>query len=728
MTTFHGPMRFIQKTAVKKGSTGILACAKKSRKFMRRQECLCYLAIALLCFFAGCSKTPEDHARVAKSGAAHEKRKMAVETLIDQTLLADVAANASRSDTRAEAARKLTDSKLLADVARTTRDSEVASVLVEKITDPQTLAMLVREAVSDYTRVAAACALNDQTALAEFARNRKDLGVRRKAIEKLTDQGVLAEIALEKGAMDSIRMLALDKLDDQQTLAKIVMHDHNENMRTKALVRISDQHLLGEIAKVEDGAKARRAAPREFGARVDGRSELARMGREKLVERFARDATNKITDQAILADIATNAGYVDVRKSALKKITDQRLLLGIMRPVKKTDDDLSARSETIQIMHAAFRGITDQELLAEIVLNDVRYDNFHYKNAQSEIRRSAFDKVTDQKLLARIARSAPEESTRIKAAERLSDTRTLADIAGGDDDDNVVWNAVARMESDQQALATLARSGNMKARLLAVWRLDDRALLAGIAANDADEPVRNAASAKLAGKLQSAAPENIFNLIRDGKLLVQVRSGLNQGDYASAYAHLRKTVPWRLDVLIPAGICYVSQNKTVSDMIGTRDEVVALKDADGLGSCTILTAYTNMRKRIPARNETVPFALGGPSENPELMKLAVILGATGRDVSYATRQAAVWIVTDNANGHDFQNLILKTTRYDAASRGNITESSRMIFDHDAAGAMRLCATSGIDIKTKRIWRDRHAIHAGLEPGELKNWLEDCMKP
>lgn len=722
------PMRFIQKTAVEKGGTGIPACAKKSRTFVRGQECLCCLAIAILCFFAGCSKTPEDHARIAKSGAAHEKRKMAVEALTDQALLADVAANASRSGTRVEAARKLTDPGLLADVARTTRNPEVASVVVEKITDSQTLATLVREAASDYTRVAAAGALGDQAALAELARNRRDIGIRRNAIEKLTDQGALAEIALEKGTMDSIRMLALDKLDDQRALAKIAMHDHNETMRRKALVRISDQHLLGEIAKVEDGAKARRAAPREFGARVDGRSELATMSREKMVERFARDAAKKITDQAILADVAANAGYVDVRKSALKKITDQRLLLGIMRPAEKTDDDLSSRSETIQIMHAAFRGITDQELLAEIVLTDVSYENFHYKNARSEIRRDAFEKVTDQKLLARIARNATDESTRIKAVERLSDTGALVDIAGGDDGDNVVWNAMARMESDQQALAVLARSGNMRARLLAVWRLDDRELLAGMAANDADELVRKAASAKLAGKLQSAAPENIFDLIKDGKLLVEIQSGLNHGGYASAYAHLRKTVPWRLDVLIPAGTCYISQNKTVSDMIGTRDEVVAMKEADGSGNRTILTAYLNIRKRIPDRNETIPFALGGLSGNPDLMKLSRVLGATGREVSYATRQAAVWIVTNNANRHDFQNLILKTTRYDGVGRGHITESSRMIFDPEAAGAMRLCATAGIDIKIKRIWHDRHTIHAGLEAGELKNWLEDFMKP
>jgi len=48
----------------------------------------------------------------------------------------------------------------------------------------------------------------------------------------------------------------------------------------------------------------------------------------------------------------------------------------------------------------------------------------------------------------------------------------------------------------------------------------------------------------------------------------------------------------------------------------------------------------------------------------------------------------------------------------------------MIYGPEAARAMRLCSKASIDVRVKRIWHSRAEILAELEPGELKDWLEN----
>ena len=73
-------------------------------------------------------------------------------------------------------------------------------------------------------------------------------------------------------------------------------------------------------------------------------------------------------------------------------------------------------------------------------------------------------------------------------------------------------------------------------------------------------------------------------------------------------------------------------------------------------------------------------------------------------------QAAIWIVTDNANYDQLGTLVY-------------TGGGRVIDEEDTAKALKLLAQAGIDVKSKRIWLDRHRILAGITDNELKSWLE-----
>jgi hypothetical protein len=77
-------------------------------------------------------------------------------------------------------------------------------------------------------------------------------------------------------------------------------------------------------------------------------------------------------------------------------------------------------------------------------------------------------------------------------------------------------------------------------------------------------------------------------------------------------------------------------------------------------------------------------------------------------VTYDVKQAAVWIVTDDASYSALGILV----------RG----SARVIGAADAARAMQLHEQAGLNIASKAIWQDRKDILDDLEDGELKRWL------
>lgn len=85
-------------------------------------------------------------------------------------------------------------------------------------------------------------------------------------------------------------------------------------------------------------------------------------------------------------------------------------------------------------------------------------------------------------------------------------------------------------------------------------------------------------------------------------------------------------------------------------------------------------------------------------------------------VDTATRQAAVWIVTDNADYSDLGILVASQFGFGG---------SRVIKELEAAHAMWICDEAGIDITQKAIWKDRRRIISGLKDDRrgLRTWLE-----
>jgi len=102
---------------------------------------------------------------------------------------------------RIRAVEKLIDQARLTDIAKSDSDWEMRHAAVERLTDQALLAHIAKRDVTPGVRRAAVenPNLTDQSVLAEIAKTDSSDGVRREAVWKLTDDAVLADITKTDG-------------------------------------------------------------------------------------------------------------------------------------------------------------------------------------------------------------------------------------------------------------------------------------------------------------------------------------------------------------------------------------------------------------------------------------------------------------------------------------------------------------------------------------------------
>lgn len=126
-------------------------------------------------------------------------------------------------------------------------DTDVRTAAVNKILDQVILEDIARKAGIWDVRDAAANTLNDKTLAAsinvDLAKNDNDMYMRAGAVEKLSDQDLLTYIA--KNEKESyVRSLAVKKLSDQTVLLDIIQNDKNSIVRVEAIKKLTDKLSL----------------------------------------------------------------------------------------------------------------------------------------------------------------------------------------------------------------------------------------------------------------------------------------------------------------------------------------------------------------------------------------------------------------------------------------------------------------------------------------------------
>jgi hypothetical protein len=204
---------------------------------------------------------------------------------------------------------------------------------------------------------------------------------------------------------------------------------------------------------------------------------------------------------------------------------------------------------------------------------------------------------------------------------------------------------------------------------------------------------------------------DIVDLIAEKKIEIEAKgSGIQ-----SVRLRIRRLVPYPITVRVPVGSYLVASRRYAQNMVTTAEGKVVLA-AEDWRSVSVAAACANRPRDIPGGGDT--FSVQRSPHQEELAQLMPVLDKAG--VTYATRQAAVWIVTDNASYSDLGILVTR-------SQFQAFGGTRTIRETETARAMKICTEAGIDVTRKRIWNDRSTIFQGLADGDLRKWFEEKMR-
>ncbi len=198
----------------------------------------------------------------------------------------------------------------------------------------------------------------------------------------------------------------------------------------------------------------------------------------------------------------------------------------------------------------------------------------------------------------------------------------------------------------------------------------------------------------------------IVEALRKNKVEIEVTgSGIED-----VKLRIRRITDHPLKITLPIGTYFVCRGSS-QNMVGRKEKIITLNN-DEWQNFWIPAACANRSRDIP--NDKESFDIQRSPNQADLIKMMPVLEKS--NVSYGVEQAAVWIVTDNADYGDLGTLVQR-------SQFQIYGGTRVIQEYEAAMAIKICDEAGINIKTKSIWADVPMIIKGLKDNNLKRWLE-----
>ncbi|HEY2956329.1 MAG TPA: hypothetical protein VGK89_13910 [Candidatus Eisenbacteria bacterium] len=222
-----------------------------------------------------------------------------------------------------------------------------------------------------------------------------------------------------------------------------------------------------------------------------------------------------------------------------------------------------------------------------------------------------------------------------------------------------------------------------------------------------ESPFTPVARAWLSGFASDRKRIDIVDAIEQGKLEVKIEgSGIRTVDLS-----VRRLTDYPIRLRIPAGSFFVAQSDA-QNMVSRSSLTVWLEDQEWT-HVEIPAACANRTRPIPRERDS--FTVRRSAHQEELVRVVPLFAKSG--ASFEVQQAAVWIVTDDA---DYEALGILVER----PYWQIQGGTRVIREADAARAMRLIDQAGLDITRKAIWRDRATILGNLATGPLRDWLRD----
>lgn len=196
---------------------------------------------------------------------------------------------------------------------------------------------------------------------------------------------------------------------------------------------------------------------------------------------------------------------------------------------------------------------------------------------------------------------------------------------------------------------------------------------------------------------------DIVDLVNQQKIEVATQGS----SIRAVHVRMRPVASGNIRVIIPVGTFFASSSSSVQNMVTTREQSVVLKQKSWT-TVSVPAACANRTRDIPEKNDT--FEVQRSPDQEELRRVSPFLRQAG--AHYATEQAAVWIVTDDASYEDLGILQ--------------NNGSRVIEAEEVIAALRILDAAGIDITRKQIWKDIWDLIPHLKNGKTKKWIHQWL--
>ena len=209
----------------------------------------------------------------------------------------------------------------------------------------------------------------------------------------------------------------------------------------------------------------------------------------------------------------------------------------------------------------------------------------------------------------------------------------------------------------------------------------------------------------LASEAQAALTDDgrdVLDLLNERKIQI-VATGVDIQNISLAITNLTSH---GINVTVPAGTYFMPFNASTQTMISTA-EVSVRVGSWGSAPVSVAAVCASLPRNIPTRVDM--FGIGRAPAHADFARLMPVL-AQAR-VVYPVQQAAVWIISDDANYTELGHL---------SAAGVV----RIINEPDVATAMRIVDSAGIDITQRRIWSAREYIVSQLPESDIKSWLAE----
>lgn len=300
-----------------------------------------------------------DHLKILINLGKHDEDVggLAIENLIDQNALIDIAKNSTHLVLRTKAINKINDLTILTDLAKHGENIDIKIAAISKLSDQIIISEIALNDRSSNVRFAALKMLTDQNLLANVIINSDDEFNCTLILYKIKDLTLLSNVAIKSRKKD-IRSAATTMLKDQNILAEIAINDESEFVSSTATIRLNDKKLLQNVAKNAKHFEVRYKANEKLGQNETQESlaDQAKYSKRKLGE-DAEEAFNKITEVGLFADIAINAYWINVREAAINKINNKNILVDIAK------NDGSVRKSVTKKLVSLFDELNDRNIL-----------------------------------------------------------------------------------------------------------------------------------------------------------------------------------------------------------------------------------------------------------------------------------------------------------------------------------------------------------------------------